>query len=349
MERTVDKKSYVLIAVFLLCILLPLLFINRSGAGVAENENRFLAGAPELFEEEGKINSDFWKELSAWMQDHIGFRDFAVNTVNKIKIALMHRPTTDIIHIGSEGWVYFDGDGNLQLGENNGAVDKDILIGSVIRLTQIRDKLAAEGIDFAVVLAPSKTTVYPEYLRYGSGKTGRSQCDVLADYILSNSDIYLIPLKERLIEAKDSWQVYFKSDTHWNHRGAYLAYCETMRKLKEFGMCDSEPASVEFQTIDFNGSLYKMIGDSSEEKTEILTITGGEKDSRRVLIVCDSFFSAWMIPELFAESFSASKICMNEEITDELLQEFEPDIVIYEVTERLQGKITYFSDNFVLG
>lgn len=349
MSRKTDVKKYILIAVFAFCLVLPLLFINRSGASVSGNENRFLAGIPILITEDGNVNAEYWGEFSAWIGDHIGFRDFAVKTVNEFKMALMHRPTTDLVHIGKEGWLYYNGDGNLQLAENNGAVDSAVLEGSLIRLTQIRDRLAEKGIDFVVVLAPSKATVYPEYMRYGSGETGYSQCDTLADYIADNSDINLIPLKNCLLEAKKNEQVYFKTDTHWNEKGAYFAYCEMLKRLGEFGLCDVEPAEVEFYPIGFNGGLSKMIGDSTEEPTEFLNINGGEKDARRVLVVCDSFFGGWMIPELFEENFSASAVYQNGEITEELLREHKPDIVIYEVTERFQGEMTSFSDDYING
>jgi len=39
-----------------------------------------------------------------------------------------------------------------------------------------------------------------------------------------NPEIQLIDVRRELIEAKKNQQVYYKTDTHWNQRGAFVGY-----------------------------------------------------------------------------------------------------------------------------
>lgn len=339
--------AYILIAVFAACILFPLLFVKTGSGEVSESEQRILADFPDLYSRESGFNMQWWPQLCSWAGDHIGFRDLAVKTVNEIQTAVMHRPGTDRVHIGENGWLYYTGDGNLELAVNGGYVDPDILKGSAIRLTQIRDKLAEEGAEFVLVLVPSKVSIYPEYLRYGDGKTGRTACDTLTGYLLENTDINVINLKDILLEEKKNGTVYFATDTHWNFKGSYCAYRDIVDALNGFGACNAKPAEVTFSEGKFQGGLANMINDPRIEDCEIPVIGESNPEELSVLIIGDSFFDGWMIPELFDATFSDVSFCPHKDITESIISEAEPDLVIYEVTERFQGEITSLADDYV--
>ena len=83
-----------------------------------------------------------------------------------------------------------------------------------------------------MVVAPNKSSVYPEKLPssivYKKGET-------LTDAIVEsarNKNITLLDLREILQEhKKDNTLLYYKTDTHWNNKGAAIGYEETIHFL----------------------------------------------------------------------------------------------------------------------
>jgi hypothetical protein len=59
-----------------------------------------------------------------------------------------------------------------------------------------------------------------------------SRLDQLLDYLRAHSDIPVVDLRESLLAHKAKEKLYFRSDTHWNPKGAFIGYQRIMEALR---------------------------------------------------------------------------------------------------------------------
>ena len=98
----------------------------------------------------------------------------------------------------------------------------------VAKLKTIELWYKAKGIQFIFVIAPNKSSIYPEKLPdsivYKKGKT------ITDDIVRAarKQNITLLDLRERLQKSKEEEELYFKTDTHWNNKGASIGFKEAI-------------------------------------------------------------------------------------------------------------------------
>jgi alginate O-acetyltransferase complex protein AlgJ len=86
-----------------------------------------------------------------------------------------------------------------------------------------------------VVIAPNKSTIYPEYMPDQIKVIGsKSRLDQFVDYMQEYGQTPVIDLRPDLIEASKTEQVYLKTNTHWNPLGMYIAYARIVSSLSQW-------------------------------------------------------------------------------------------------------------------
>ncbi len=120
------------------------------------------------------------------------------------------------------------------------------------------------GAKYVFVIAPNKESVYPEYLPGWIGpRLGPSRLDQLLAYLKSVPAVTVIDLRSALIADKAAADLYYRTDTHWNTRGAYAAYREIARVLEPHfpGLAVKSWASLYPRAVERQGmDIAKMIG-----------------------------------------------------------------------------------------
>lgn len=363
-------NSWLITALFVLLLGLPIIGTSLTGGEYSESEKRTLAPLPDFFQEDGSLNPDLREECKAWLEDHIGFRETLVELAGRVRLNLFHQSPTDQVSIGKDGWMFYTRDNNLRLADGTFPVTEEDLDAIVRTALAIRDKLAGQGIDFVMILPPSKVSVYPEYLRgVGDGQVRETLVDEVARR-LSDAGIKVIPLKQTLLDAKPDGQVFFKQDTHWTPYGVYRAYQKIIGDLTDMGLCETPPVDVDFTASEYTGEFSAMMGSVHLLKPEkmvvssprnpravkdsptsplytqmtqfMATITPNpcyafENDSapgKRVLVYGDSMFGGWNITDLLAENFPSLGFLWSYDMEDAMIELFQPDVVFYEMTER---------------
>ena len=363
-----NLKNLLIVTLFVLLIALPLITVEWKGNDYSEAEKRMLAPFPTLLQEDGNWNSNAGRETKAWLEDHIGFRAQLVQLSASIKLKLFHQSPSDRVHIGNDGWYYYTQDENLQIATGKYTFTDNVLEQILENHLAIQKKLEARGIEYMILLPTSKVSVYPEYMRYGSGEIRETPVDIVADYLEANSDLKVVRLKEPLLEAKKTQQVFFKTDTHWTQAGAYAAYREIIKRMNGWGLCGTDPVDVRFDEAEYVGEFGAMMGiDLPAEKTlntvilEQNAVKNQESEKYNkfktaieaegiynpcyyyentsvpgpsVMMYGDSMFGSWNATELLAENFSEFSYIWDRNIRLGLLDTMNPDIVIYELTER---------------
>ncbi|HIP27899.1 MAG TPA: hypothetical protein EYG82_01840 [Sulfurovum sp.] len=88
-----------------------------------------------------------------------------------------------------------------------------------------------QGIEFIIVIASNKHTVYNNKLPNGIVyKEGETITDDIVKYSL-NKDINILNLNKALRERRQDKQLYFHTDTHWTNYGALIGYIDTIGYL----------------------------------------------------------------------------------------------------------------------
>ena len=163
-------------------------------------------------------------------------------------------------------------------------------------LLKQRDKIEAAGSKFVLLIVPNKESVYFEYLpdEIREKKPKSSRTDDLVGYLQANTDLDIIYMKDKYLSMKDETRIYYKTDTHWNMVGCYVALQEVLRNL--YGTY-TDVSEVTFQehVHDFAGDLAAMADVGVAYGIDTVYFLGEDqaRDEQKVedslLLVGDSF------------------------------------------------------------
>jgi hypothetical protein len=170
--------------------------------------------------------------------------------------------------LGTEGWLYYAG------GSTDKVIDRYVRGRDPFSQSELEHwrslliertrRFGSTGAKYVLVIAPNKESIYAEHLPVWIGpKLGPSRLDQLMAYLKSAPEATVIDLRASLIAEKGSEALYYKTDTHWNPRGAYTAYREIARILEPSfpglsvkSWASFNPKVVERQSMD----IARMIG-----------------------------------------------------------------------------------------
>ena len=241
-----------LVSCFFLAICLPLAgLMLRLDAGFVLDENRVLASRPELNLERSKL-AEFPPRFEVYFNDQFGFRKRLIYLLNLTKVAVLGvSPSTKVI-LGANGWLYH-GDLDTPYFRAEKPLSARQLWGWKKRLEERHKWLADRGIPYLIVIAPAKGTVYPENMPRVYNRIGtESRLDQLMAYLKAHSNLKVLDLRPTILDEKTRHQVFYRTDTHWNNRGSYVAYSRIMQALgRWFPELEALPSSA-FEEVSFS-------------------------------------------------------------------------------------------------
>jgi alginate O-acetyltransferase complex protein AlgJ len=129
--------------------------------------------------------------------------------------------------IGKDGWLYLGDEYEETISvKRRCEVESDLdSVKKIGRAMRAWDQwLKKSGIrSFHIMLGPDKGAIYPEFLP----DWAKSQCSDATDALLAHVDsgLYIDPRSAlRAEKSKLKEAIYYKTDTHWNSVGAWIAY-----------------------------------------------------------------------------------------------------------------------------
>lgn len=157
-------------------------------------------------------------------------RSFAINLWAAIDYTLFREGHEGVV-VGRGGWLYSDEEFRI----GNGAGDE--IARNLTAIVDVRDQLAARGVQLLVAVVPAKARIYPEHLRRWRqppaahvGAYGRAQA-MLQARAIPNAEL-LTPLR---LGSKDA-ETYLHTDTHWTPYGARIAAGAIAEAIKPLGL-----------------------------------------------------------------------------------------------------------------
>lgn len=235
-------------------------------------ENRPMAAAPQLIKD-GKPNLQFTEDLESWFDQHIALRNQLVCADGYIQTKVFLTSSTDSVLCGSDGWLYY----SSTLADYRGAalLTERERFALANNFAVVQRYLQQREIAFTLTIAPNKNTLYPENMPYYAGLPVSTDRNAkLLQPLLQQQGVCYTDLFA-LFEGQEE-VLYLRRDSHWNNKGAYMAYTALMESL---GLQSRtyEPAAVKAENGDLNRMVYSFYGPREEDPDYGLPAYDGEK------------------------------------------------------------------------
>lgn len=182
-------------------------------------ENTTLAQWPSWTEDDGSWNQAYLSELGEYFDDHFAFRQNFVTANALLRGKLFQTAATDQVIEGTDDWLYYSG--TLEDYQGTNIMSDRELYAAAHNLKLIQEYVEAQGSQFIVTVAPNKNSLYTENMPYYYLAGTEKNLDYFAE-ALETAGVHYVDLYTRFTEQDEV--LYFKRDTHWNNKGAVLAY-----------------------------------------------------------------------------------------------------------------------------
>ncbi len=166
-------------------------------------------------------------EKKWWSSSVLYNIDFALPFLSRFFYSLGISTDPDQVIIGKNGWLYLGDKHNITITvKRRGAMAWNMEIAKRIGLAtkSWEQWLKLKGVRlYQVMLAPDKDTIYPEFLPDWAQPAANSATDALLANV--SREIYL-DTRPALRAAKSQFSepLYYKTDSHWNQLGSWVAF-----------------------------------------------------------------------------------------------------------------------------
>ena len=353
-----NKSHIVIIILFIVMITLPQIVFwitKNETVEVSTTENRKLNEKPEL---ELATITEYPKKFDNYYNDHLPFRTELRNMWTSLNYDLFNMTVDNRVVAGKDGWLFYRGDKTIEQLQGTAKYTQKDKQNVLTNLQSDVDTLKEKGIDTYVLILPNKENVYREYLPDTIPiSDGDSRTEELVKYIKENSDINIIYPKEELLNAKETYQVYRKYDTHWNKIGAFVGTIALQKAIEPSFSYDINKIKIEeneekdkrdlanFASLNNKLSeniirvkdFYSNIEYTVEQKNKLEEYISNSENEKTVLFIGDSFRED--MREYFSKIYKKVVYTHRDTFKKEMLEEVNPDIVIIETVERFSSAI----------
>ena len=162
-----------------------------------------------------------------WSESVLYNFDFALPFLSRFFYPHGISTNPDQVFIGKEDWLYLGEEyGKTITGVRRGAtVEDERIAGAIGHATESWSRwLNLNGVRvFRVMLGPDKGTIYPEFLPDWAQPAAETSTDTLLANVKRGLYVDTRPAL-RTAKSQFSESLYYKTDTHWNSLGAWVAF-----------------------------------------------------------------------------------------------------------------------------
>lgn len=325
-------------------------------------EKRQLAAAPAVSLSWQTLRN-FPRQFDDFYRDHFGFRARLIRWLSIARTKGIGASGRHDVLIGKDEWLYYAPTPMVHSMRRTQPFTPRELAQWRNLIEEAHHWCRGHNIPFLFLVAPEKSTIYPEYLPdHLQPVGGATRMDQFFAYISANSDLPFLDVRGALLDAKAREQVYLRTDTHWTPAGSHVVYSEIIDRLRDwFPSLQPLPRDAfrEKPHTAPGGDLAGMLGvpDWFMESSLLLPHIGGTrykerpygnpitKDFRtpvllenpkgapfKVILIRDSFGNR--IKPFFGETFARTILLYPMKFDTAAIEKERPDVVIWEMAER---------------
>jgi alginate O-acetyltransferase complex protein AlgJ len=324
-------------------------------------EQRSRAPLPALF----TARQQYPEQFDAFVRDNFGARDRMIRWHHLLKFHVFREsPTPDVI-LGPDHWLFYaalkDGVDIRNFSGRWPHPPSDI--DRWFDWQGAREQEYARlGSRYLIAVAPDKQSVYPDLVPLRFGPHAPGVLSELLHGLASHPRLQVLDLTQTLRRAAGESQLYYKIDTHWNDRGAFLAaqaIADRLRQSLPSVPVIREADYVRTESVQAEGDLLNMLALGvrvPDRRVVYQRRTGGarvlmEKDFHKIWLQPDSglptavligdSFGASLAPVL-ADAFSRFHFFVSTmgPPDPDLVRRERPDVVVRLTVERYLLKLT---------
>lgn len=343
------KKTLILfmVACLLLCLIpsVGMIFFPTTET----SENKAMAPAPKLLTEEGGFNQKVFSDFETWFTERMALRNRMVYTDAVIQTSLFQESNVSGVIYGTDGWMYYTS--TLSDYQGTDVMSERELFNLSHNFSVIQEYLDERDIPFVLTIAPNKNTLYGENMPY------------YKDFVVNpdhNAQLLAPELQKQGVTYMDLFEIfreqeeilYLRQDSHWNMKGACLAYNHLMDTLElpHETYDNVDPKILANRDGDLNRMLYSFYGPMEEDYDYGLPgnwsyvgnadsvedgwiVTENPRGTGTLLMFRDSFANT-LIP-FFSEQFQTAYYSKGEPNgMEKFVETYQPDCVVIQKVER---------------
>ena len=324
-------------------------------------ENRELAAFPRI---DGSLAAmaEIPTAFSNWFDDHFGFRSLLVRWYGESRLFVLQVSPSAAVMKGEHGWFFYGDDKAIEDYANAEPMTDAALANWRAAILGARDWLGARHIAFVFTIAPDKHVIYGDQMPGTLARVGNlSRADQLFTALQDTG--LAVDLRAAEFDAKARERVYQQTDTHWNDRGALVAYQQIVNAVRArvpatpppWTRDDFTPVDHAIEGLDLAGMmgltrvlrevdltlvptrprrarLLEPIGGKPTDEEGRLVTEVDDPSLPRAVIFRDSFTSR-LVPFL-SEHFSRAVYLWQNDFDADVVSKEHPDVVIQEIVGR---------------
>ena len=363
------KQQIFLVVVFcLLVFAMPVLFFvnQRVVLDSTYADQNFEKRTPSPLPDIRQTGISAWPEaMEEYFRDHLPLRHTIIRGNAMLDKELFGSTTSLKIHLGKDGWLFFkDHSGVDNIADYQGILPRDEALEQ--QTAALLEQLAQQFPDSRTVLLlpPNKEAVYGEYLPDGIPQLDPvSRSDRLLETVRQNAPSVAVadPKPELTALAETDKQLYYKTDTHWTTRGAYVGMTSVLAALGEEaipyrsgdfyedGVTSGDLGALGALELDsevmFSRRWEEPVSVKRTDEGSVVYCESDAADPRRVLVLGDSF--RYHLQDVLPYCFAQTAFAALSDMDAAFIRNYEPDILIIEQVERNLGNFAVYLPQYL--
>lgn len=198
-----------------------------------------------------------------YFNDNYGLRDLLIRIKNQIDYTFFH--VSDEVLLGKDNWLFYKSVVEKeQIYMEQQSEDQFLVIQN--KMISLNNYFKKRNILFVVMPIPLKNSIYPElYINRTTNRPSPTKFERFITFLQTHPEIRSIDARSVLLNNKDKYQLFYKTDFHWTDTAAYLVNKETVESINKW-IHGSTKWSYSLQTQEDN------------------SFTGGQTDSLATLV-----------------------------------------------------------------
>ena len=188
---------------------------------------------PPRLDRQALLNNAYYLSFDQYFNDSFSLRSPLIFAKRWVDYRLFHMTDTDGVHVGTDGWLYSRQ--SIDSHRKVACSEKQDIEQLILELHAIERLIEATGRRFFFIVAPNKSTIYPEFVgRLPKGPScNYNKYDLFIEANKSHPLKNFVRLDQLLRIAKSDALLYDQTSRFWNAQGALLAADAIHRQINK--------------------------------------------------------------------------------------------------------------------